>query len=108
MRVLVYEENLIWASRLAQSLRGLGHEPVVHSTPVVQEAPLAIVNLGSPWFAELTPKLNELGVRVIGHAGHREKELLELGHAAGCQIVATNSEITYKIEALIARATDGA
>ena len=59
----------------------------------------AIVNLGSLGLkAEtLVPELVALGVHVIGHAGHKEKELLELGRRAGCQTVATNSEITFKI-----------
>ena len=106
MRILVYEDNLLWASRIVRSLTAFGHEPIALKKPEVQGAPVAIVNLGSSALEplDLVPKLRALGVRVIGHAGHKERELLALGAQAGCDIVATNSEITYKIEALIGRA----
>lgn len=105
MRVLVYEDNLLWSSRFVKSLRAFGHEPEVRTKPVAEEAPLAIVNLGSSVLdpETLVPQLVALGVHVIGHAGHKEKEILELGRASGCQTVATNSEITFKLEELILR-----
>ena len=106
MRILVYEDNLLWSSRFLKTLRALGHDPEVRTKPDPAGAPVAIVNLGSPGMnAEaLVPALITLGVHVIGHAGHKEKEILELGRAAGCQTVATNSEITYKIEDLLKKA----
>ncbi len=103
MQVLVYEDNLIWSSRLLQSLRGLGHEPVLLNTPEAMAAPIAIVNLASTTFHpdSLVPALIGLGVHVIGHAGHKEKDLLALGKACGCQTVATNSQLTFKLQELI-------
>ena len=107
MRVLVFEDNLMWSSRLLQSLRGLGHEPVLLTKlpSDAQGAQVAIVNLGSPrvMTVELVPALRAMGVHVIGHAGHKEKELMEFGKDAGCDTLATNSELTYKIEALLAK-----
>jgi hypothetical protein len=108
VRVLVFEDNLMWSSRLTNTLRKLGHEPELRRTPdsTGNEAPVAIVNLGADSFGPTTlvPVLRAAGVTVIGHAGHKEKELHELGRQAGCDILATNSELTYKIEALLERA----
>lgn len=103
MQVLVYEDNLIWSSRLLQSLRALGHDPVLLGKPDPAQAPLAIVNLGSSHFHPevLVPALIALGTHVIGHAGHKEKDLLSLGQSCGCQTVATNSQLTFKLRELI-------
>lgn len=88
-----------------QTLKGLGHEPLLRShAPTDSEgAQAAIVNLSSPKTADLIAKLKALGVHVIGHAGHKEKELMAFGKDAGCDTLATNSELTYKIESLLAK-----
>ena len=105
MKILIFEDNLMWSARLVQSLRALGHEPVVRtSLPATDEgAEVAIVNLGSPTLRpeDLVPMLNEMGVRVIGHAGHKEKDLHSLGRDLGCHTLATNSELTFKLESLV-------
>jgi len=107
MRVLVFEDNLLWSSRLLNTLKGLGHEPILRTAmPTDSEgATIAIVNLASPKLApaELVKALRALGVHVIGHAGHKEKELMALGKEAGCDTLATNSELTFKIEAILER-----
>ena len=103
MTVLIFEDNLMWSARLVQSLITLGHEPVVTTEmPEPCEAQAAILNLASSTFATLVPRLKEMGIYTIGHAGHKEKDLLELGREAGCDRIATNSELTYKIEAVLA------
>lgn len=113
MRVLVFEDNLLWSSRLVKSLLTLGHEAVLIDKaawePVGAGADAAILNLGSTtWNApKLVAELRAGGVYVIGHAGHKEKDLLELGRQAGCNSVATNSEMTFKLEAVLSRATAG-
>jgi len=108
MKVLVFEDNLMWSSRLMQSLRGFGHEGLLRKgLPDSSEgADVAIVNLGStaPPPGELVARLHDLGVRVLAHAGHKEKQLLELGRAAGADILATNSELTFKLPELVERA----
>lgn len=108
MTVLVYEDNLLWSSRLSLSLRRLGHDPLLLSKPMPQAGDVAIVNLGSDGIEAdvLVPLLRAMGVIVIGHAGHKEKELLTLGRGAGCHILATNSELTHKIEGLLVRAAE--
>jgi len=105
MKVLVFEENLMWSSRLMQTLRGTGHEPLLRKgMPESSEgAEAAIINLGSssPGPTELVGRLHGLGVKVLAHAGHREKDLLALGKAAGADRLATNREITFKLPQLL-------
>jgi hypothetical protein len=103
MKVWVFEDNLIWSSRLMQTLQKLGHDAeLLSSVPSSGSADMAILNLASPEFKQLVPELKERGVYSVGHAGHKEKDLLELGREAGCDAIATNSELTYKIERLLA------
>ena len=103
MHVLVFENNLMWSARLAQTLGSLGHTATVIG--VIPEdlpaAQAAIVNLGSVGASELVGRLNAAGIYTIGHAGHKEKELQALGKAAGCDRLASNSELTYKLEGLL-------
>jgi hypothetical protein len=102
MKVWVFEDNLMWSSRLVQSLKALGHEALVTiAIPEDAQAEVAILNLGSPTFKDLVPALKQRGVYTIGHAGHKEKDLLKLGKEAGVDRIATNSELTYKIEAIL-------
>lgn len=102
MKVWIFEDNLMWSARLVQSLKALGHEPiVVTEIPDDATAEYAILNLGASTFATLVPALKEKGIITIGHAGHKEKDLLALGREAGCDKIATNSELTYKIESLL-------
>lgn len=104
MRVLVYESNLMWSSRLLQSLRKLGYTPqLLSEVPAETDAKAAIVNLGEHLgdTATLVHQLQSLGVKVIAHAGHKEKQLLELGKAAGADILATNSQLTFKLPELL-------
>jgi hypothetical protein len=105
MRVLVYEDNLMWSSRLVKSLKALGHEALLRTKlpAEIEEADAAIVNLGSASIpaAELIPMLKERGIHVIGHAGHKETELIQFGKDAGCDTLATNSQITFKLEELL-------
>jgi hypothetical protein len=105
MKVWVFEDNLMWSSRLLQTLKALGHEATIETQiPGKEPAKVAILNLASKNFADLVPPLRAAGVYTICHAGHKEKDLLQLGREAGCDAVATNSELTYKIEKLLERA----
>lgn len=105
MTVLVFETNLFWSARLTKALAALGHEArvVAPGVPSNENGDVALVNLGEAAYdpAVLVPRLRESGVYVIGHAGHKETELRELGKAAGCDRIASNSELTFKLEALL-------
>ncbi|MCW5943627.1 MAG: hypothetical protein KIS66_15455 [Fimbriimonadaceae bacterium] len=109
MTVWVFEDNLMWSVRLVRALRALGHE--AEAVPRVPDqgktADVAIVNLGSAALpgAEIGPILAAQGVYVIAHAGHKEKPLLSEGARAGCHRVATNSETTHKLGALMEEAS---
>ncbi|HVT10779.1 MAG TPA: hypothetical protein VHE55_00815 [Fimbriimonadaceae bacterium] len=111
MRVLIFESNLMWSSRLAKSVRALGHEALIRTAmpESAEEAQAAIINLGDNGLPPkpLVEKLHALGLTVIAHAGHKEKDLHELGKEMNVEILATNSEITYKLESLLEKVTNG-
>jgi hypothetical protein len=66
-------------------------------------AEVAIVNLASEVFKaeEIVPAAKKQGIYVIAHAGHKESQLLDLGKQLDCDKVASNSEVTYKLEQLL-------
>jgi hypothetical protein len=111
MKVLVFESNLMWSARLVKSLQAIGHEAEVRPSwpSETDKADAAIVNLGeSPEpVTKLVARLKELKIKTIGHAGHKEKDLHELGKEAGCDVLATNSELTFKLEDLLAKLSTG-
>lgn len=105
MRVLVFEDNLMWSARLKKTISSLGHEAVLlPSIPLeIPEAEAAIVNVGSASLDPrvLVPRLKDAGIYVIAHAGHKEKELQELAKDLGCNRLASNSELTFKLDKLL-------
>ena len=106
MKVIVYEDNLMWSPRLAKTITSLGHEAEIRTKPEPATSEVAIVNLGDARFAPetLVPALRERGVHVIGHAGHKELNLHELGRQIGCDQLATNRELTYSLARLLKNA----
>ncbi|MBI1756426.1 MAG: hypothetical protein HY248_02010 [Fimbriimonas ginsengisoli] len=107
MRVLVYESNLMWSVRLSRALQALGHEAkVLTSSEAQADADVAIVNLAETGYdvGGLVVALGLLGVPTLGHAGHKEKNLHELGRKAGCTALATNGEIAHHLAAMLERA----
>ncbi len=105
MRVVILEDNLFWSVRLAKSVTALGHEAhvVAHLDDPAPPAEVAIVNLGSPSFENgaVVARLRAAGAYVIGHAGHKEGDVLDGGRAAGCDRVASNSEVTHRLADLL-------
>ena len=96
----------MWSSKLRQSLRLLGHEgTVMREVPEEGRADVAIVNLGEGDPAALVAALQKRGVPTVAHAGHKEKELQEVGRAAGATILVTNSEMANKLAEVLDRAT---
>lgn len=106
MRVLVFETDLFWSTRLLQTLRKLGHEPelIAPSQEGPFEAEAALVNLSTKDYPleSLVPELKAAGIRVVGHAGHKEHALRARGKAIGCDRIASNSELTFRLDALLA------
>ncbi len=108
MKVLIFEDNLMWSAKLKKTAESLGHEAQIldrmpHALP---DAQAAIVNLGSESLGvdALLPLLKEQGVWTVGHAGHKEKSLLDAGREAGCDLVVTNSTLTFKLDQVLAQA----
>jgi DNA-binding response OmpR family regulator len=108
MKVLMLQDNLMWSARLERSLKALGHEPTTLSEVPddLDSVDLALVNLSGARFSpeEAIERLRAAGVYVIAHAGHKEKPKLQVGRESGADRVATNSEVTFKLETLLAEA----
>ncbi len=112
MRVLVLEHNLFWKVRLQNAVRSLGHELVESASDesYLAESEVAIVHLGlgEQAVGRAVAELKARGAYVIGHAGHKETELRELGRKLGCDRIASNSEVSFKLEELIRIAQEAA
>lgn len=100
MRVALYEDNLMWSVRIKNGLRALGHEVV----PQGEDPDLAIVDLGTsvgdPF--DTVVQLKSRGVKVIGHVGHKDKELWRRGEEAGCEKVVSNGTMAKRLDAVLA------
>ncbi len=104
MRVLILETNLLWSTKLKNAVQSLGHDPTVSAVPPEGSFDLAIVNLGDQGvdWPERVRTLQARGMKVVGHAGHKEKELHDIGRAAGCDRLVTNSELAHKLDRVLA------
>jgi hypothetical protein len=106
MTILILETDLLWSVRLKNMAVAAGHQVTVVGNPPVgnQVADVAIVNLGAAhWDLQtLVPRLRANGIKVLAHAGHKEKELLELGRALQCDRLATNGELAKKLPEILA------
>jgi hypothetical protein len=91
----------MWSSRFALTVNGSGHEGIVATHVPEGTADVAIVNLSDPNVSKIVDELNERGIYTIAHAGHKEKELLELGKQIKVSRIATNGEITKRLPQLL-------
>lgn|GEM_PF-552426 len=107
MKVLIFEDNLIWSERLRKTVTGLGHEAIVISRlkAVLPDGDVAILNLGSEtlWSSELVAGLKAKGFHLVGHAGHKEKQKLQEGREEGVDQVVSNSTLTFKLDDVLAK-----
>lgn len=99
--MLLLEDNLMWSVRTRKGLEAFGHTVVVGKKP--QEADLAIVNLGATSFdpLEAVKALKTMGVRTIGHIGHKEKDKWKAGEEAGCEKVVSNGTLANRLESVM-------
>ncbi|MCH7945805.1 MAG: hypothetical protein IIC73_07310 [Armatimonadetes bacterium] len=108
MKILILEDNLMWSVRLKKAAQAAGHECSVRSSldKDLPQSDVAVVGLASRTIdpREAVPGLKSTGAYVIGHAGHKEPDLLELGRALGCDRVVTNGEIARKFVEMVAEA----
>ncbi|MEQ1823481.1 MAG: hypothetical protein ABL949_13305, partial [Fimbriimonadaceae bacterium] len=105
-KILILESNLMWSARLAKSVSACAFEPVIATgIPTEHECSIAIINLANYKSLESAKedvsKLKASGCTVIGHAGHKEKPLFQVGEEAGCDLLVTNGELTWKIEKIL-------
>ena len=107
MTILLFEDNLMWSVRLRKQLEFSGHTVVVlKSLPAeLPSADAAIVNLGSAAFQSggLIGRLRSTGIRTVGHAGHKEKDLHEAGLSEGVDLNVTNRELSERAAEVITR-----
>jgi hypothetical protein len=106
MKVLILERNLMWSSRLAKLARSAGHEVELSgSTPENTDSMIAIINLGERSAVDIE-SLKEKGMKILAHAGHKEKALLEFGTKHRCDRVVSNSEIVNKLPMILTEMMD--
>lgn len=104
MKVLLLESNLLWSRRLVMTLESAGHVAEVATlVPGDGAFDVAIVNLSDPRVNpfEAVRELKQRGVLVFGHAGHKEKELIEEGQEAGCDRILSNGQLTFKLPEIL-------
>ncbi|MER3496219.1 MAG: hypothetical protein C4320_05110 [Armatimonadota bacterium] len=102
MTVLLFERNLLWSVRLRNAFAALGHE--ARTGNEAAPADLAVVNLSEgDRVAEVIAGLKELGVPILAHAGHKEKELMRLGKELGVERLATNGQLASDLPDLLQR-----
>jgi hypothetical protein len=104
LNVLIIEDNLLWSTRVANALKIAGHSyQLADALPPVTNADLAIVNLSlsksDPFVC--IESLVRLGMPILAHAGHKEKELWQKARASGCEKVVSNSELVNKLGQLL-------
>jgi hypothetical protein len=108
MRVLIFEDNLIWSARLSSSATSCGAQAITaRAVPDdVSPSDVAIVNLSmsANSLHELLLALQSKGVYVIAHAGHKEADLLAKGRGVGCDKVVSNKTLTFRLDELLAEA----
>ncbi|MBL8086486.1 MAG: hypothetical protein JNM85_00260 [Chthonomonas sp.] len=106
MRIAIYENNLLWSVRLANGVTALGHEPEVLTTATApsSEVQLAILNLGVESFRDpgFIQALHDAHIVTVGHAGHKESDILRAGREAQCDHVVSNSTLTHKLADILA------
>jgi CheY-like chemotaxis protein len=105
LKVLLLEDNLMWSVRTRKGLESLGHEVLVAQS-VDEELPhvdIAIVNLGARAFDpyDAVRRLKLANNRVIGHVGHKEKDLWQRGEEAGCDRVVSNGSLANRLAAVL-------
>ena len=106
MNVVLYEDNLMWSVRTRNGLEAMGHRVTVVSKPATDlpNADLIIVNLGAKSFDafQLVTDLKATGAKILGHVGHKEKDLWKKGEEAGCTKVVSNGSLANRLVAVIA------
>lgn len=103
MTVAIYEPNLFWAAKIRAAIHAAGWR--CSDWPAHERVHILVAGLyADPSELEAVVRhAGELGVPVLGHAGHKEKELLALGRRLGCRSVLTNGELAHRLKTHVER-----
>ncbi len=113
LRIVVADDDLLFSTRVASALTGCGHRPLVVRTAAAFREALragaaaAIVNLASSPLdavsairdAKADPAIRT--VPVLGFCGHTDTARQAAARAAGCDLVATNGEVSNNLPRLL-------
>ncbi len=112
--VVVAGDDLLFSSRIAPRLHALGFRPLTVQTDeafrdALRERPAAaILNLASRRFDSIAAigrakaEAATCGIPLLGFCGHMDTARQEAARAAGCDLVASNGEVTGNLARLLA------
>lgn len=111
--IVVAGDDLLFSTRLSAAVRACGHEPkVVHTGAALRAAlgarPAALIlNLASTGFDAVAAIAEARGdpctraVPILGFCGHADTARRDAARAAGCDVLATNGEISAHLPRLL-------
>ncbi|MCZ7579713.1 MAG: hypothetical protein M5U21_02650 [Fimbriimonadaceae bacterium] len=105
MKVWLFETNLLWSERLKSGLLALGHEVEQVSPAAVPDGAADLVIASLTEIAKAPPDfvqfLKSRSAKIIGHAGHVETDLFQLGSDLGFDAVFPNGKVSNRLEAVL-------
>lgn len=109
MKVALFEPNLFWEAKARTAVSAVGWQCVAASEGQLRDVKAVVVGLYGPEEAlrRVVAEAKRHGVPVIGHAGHREKALLNLGRELGCDRVLTNGEFAHRLKSHLEAVVNG-
>lgn len=109
MKVALFEPNLFWAAKVRSAIVAAGWECVVASEGQWRDVRALVVGLYAPEEAlrRVVAEARRNRLPVVGHAGHKEKALLNLGRELGCDRVLTNGELAHRLKAHLQAVLEG-
>jgi CheY-like chemotaxis protein len=111
--VIVADDDLLFSTRIASAVTACGHRPqVVRTGAAFQEAlrkhpAAAILNLASSRLDAITAIRDAKSDRstrtipLLGFCGHADAPRRAAARSAGCDVVATNGEVSSKLPRLL-------
>ncbi|KAA0239994.1 MAG: hypothetical protein EDM74_02315 [Armatimonadetes bacterium] len=105
MKVWLFETNLLWSERLKSGLLALGYEVEQVSPAAVPDGAADLVIASLTEIAKAPPDFVQLlksrSAKIIGHAGHVETDLFQLGSDLGFDAVFPNGKVANRLEAVL-------
>ncbi len=100
MKVALFEPNLFWDAKARAALAADGWTVVPAEAEDWTDVRAVVVGLYAPPkdLQAVLERARRNGLPVLGHAGHKEKELLALGGELGCERVISNGEFAHRLK----------